>query len=71
MDSSSGNLTNGVSRCFAVSAVTRDGHESAWSEARLDTPRFDARNAFVYSTAARRDSSGFLFFDDATRSSAS
>ncbi|HEY9229819.1 MAG TPA: hypothetical protein VIP11_24420 [Gemmatimonadaceae bacterium] len=62
-----GNLTNGASRCFAVSAVTRDGHESMWSDSRLDTPRFDARNAFVYSTTARRDSSGFLFFDDASR----
>ena len=59
-----GNLTNGAPRCFAVSAVTRDGHESTWSENRLDTPRFDARNAFVYSTTARRDSSGFLFYDD-------
>ena len=48
-----GNLTNGVSRCFAVSAVTRDGHESDWSDSRLDTPRYDARNAFVYSTARR------------------
>jgi hypothetical protein len=62
-----GNLTNGVSRCFAVSAVTRDGHESTWSDSRLDTPRLDARNAFVYSTVARRDSSGFVFFDDVTR----
>lgn len=62
-----GNLTNGASRCFAVSTVTHDGHESLWTEARLDTPRFDARNAFVYSTAARRDSSGFLFFDDVSR----
>jgi hypothetical protein len=62
-----GNLTNGVSRCFAVSAITRDGHESAWSGSRLDTPRFDARNAFVYSTTARRDSSGFLFIEDASR----
>ena len=33
----------------------------------LDTPRYDAKNAFVYSTVFRRDSSGFLFFDDATR----
>ena len=62
-----GNLTNGSSRCFAVSTVTHDGHESVWTEARLDTPRFDARNAFVYSTSARTDSSGFLFFDDVTR----
>jgi fibronectin type 3 domain-containing protein len=62
-----GNLTNGTPRCFAVSAISRNGSESTWSEARLDTPRFDARNAFVYSTTFRRDSSGFLFFDDAAR----
>jgi hypothetical protein len=62
-----GNLVNGVSRCYAVSAVTRDGHESDWSDARLDTPRYDARNAFVYATAARPDSSGFLFFDETNR----
>lgn len=62
-----GNLVNGVSRCFAVSAVTRDGHESDWSDARLDTPRYDARNAFVYATAARADSSGFLFIDETDR----
>jgi hypothetical protein len=63
----SGNLTNGVSRCFAISAVTRDGHESDWSSSRLDTPRFDARNAFVYATASRPDSSGFLFFDETAK----
>jgi hypothetical protein len=62
-----GNLTNGISRCFAISAISRDGHESTWSEARLDTPRFDARNAFVYSTTAHPDSAAFLFFDDGTR----
>jgi hypothetical protein len=58
-----GNLVNGASRCFAVSTVTREGHESQWSDAHLDTPRFDARNALVYATAARADSSGFLFLD--------
>ena len=62
-----GNLVNGVARCFAVSAIARNGSESTWSDARLDTPRYDAKNAFVYSTVFRRDSSGFLFFDDATR----
>jgi hypothetical protein len=62
-----GNLTNGQSRCFAVSAVTHDGHESVWSDAHLDTPRFDARNVFVYAHAARSDSAGFLFADDVTR----
>lgn len=59
-----GNLTNGESRCFAVSAVTQDGHESSWSDQRLDTPRLDARNAFVYNSTARPDSAGFVFFDD-------
>jgi len=63
------NLTNGISRCFAVSTITRDGHESVWSDARLDTPRQDARNAFVYSATARRDSSGFLFYDETARKS--
>jgi hypothetical protein len=62
-----GNLTNGVSRCFAVSAVTLDGHESGWSASRLDTPRLDARNALVYATAVRGDSSSFVFFEDATK----
>ena len=59
-----GNLTNGESRCFAISAVTQDGHESTWSAQRLDTPRLDARNAFVYHSTARPDSAGFVFFDD-------
>ena len=59
-----GSLVNGTSRCFAVSTVTRDGHESQWSDAHLDTPRFDARNALVYSTTARSDSAGFLFLDE-------
>jgi hypothetical protein len=59
-----GNLVNGASRCFAVSAVSVDGHESAWSDLRLDTPRADARNVIVYASAAKRDSAGFLFFDE-------
>jgi hypothetical protein len=62
-----GNLTNGVSRCFAVSAVSTDGHESDWSASRLDTPRFDAHNTFVYAATTRPDSSAFLFFEDATK----
>ena len=59
------NLTNGASRCFAVSAINGEGLESEWSGTRQDTPRFDARNALVYATAARPDSSAFLFFDAA------
>jgi hypothetical protein len=58
-----GNLTNGISQCYVVSAVTLDGHESVWSTSRVDTPRYDARNVFVYSRQARSDSAGFLFFD--------
>lgn len=63
----SGNLTNGVSHCYAVTAISIDGKESDWSESRLDTPRPDARNAFVYASATRRDSSGFVFLDDVTK----
>jgi hypothetical protein len=60
------NLSNGVSRCFAVSAVTHDGHESVSSDARLDTPRPDARNTLVYARAVRADSAGFIFADSVT-----
>lgn len=59
------NLTNGATRCFAVSAVNAEGLESEWSDARQDTPRFDARSMLVYATAVRSDSSAFLFFDAA------
>jgi hypothetical protein len=61
------NLANGVTRCFAVSAVSRDGHESVWSAVREDTPRHDARNVLVYARAARADSAGFLFYDETAR----
>lgn len=60
----SANLPNGVTRCFAVSAVSRDGHESSWSAAMHDTPRYDARNVLVYARDLRPDSSGFLFYDE-------
>ena len=59
-----GNLTNGISQCYVVSAVTLDGHESEWSTSKVDTPRYDARNLFVYSRQARPDSAGFLFLDE-------
>jgi hypothetical protein len=55
------NLTNGVTRCFAVSAISRDGHESLWSNARQDTPRFDARNIILDASDVRPASSGFVF----------
>jgi hypothetical protein len=62
----SSNLQNGVTRCFAVSAVSRDGHESSWSAASHDTPRYDARNVLVYARDVRPDSSGFVFYDEGT-----
>lgn len=58
------NMANGVTRCFAVSAVSRDGHESPWSAATHDTPRYDARNVLVYAREVRSDSSGFFFYDE-------
>ncbi|MEO5567306.1 MAG: fibronectin type III domain-containing protein [Gemmatimonadaceae bacterium] len=59
-----GNLANGVSRCFAVSAISDDGHESTWSNARLDTPRSDAMSALVYVAETKADSAGFVFNDE-------
>ena len=58
------NLQNGVTRCYAVSAVSHDGHESSWSAAIQDTPRYDAHNVLVYSHDVRPDSSGFAFYDE-------
>lgn len=56
-------LPNGVTRCFAVSAVDRRGLESDWSQSRQDTPRYDARSTLVYASAVRTDSAAFLFYD--------
>ncbi len=54
-------LSNGVSRCFAVSAVSVNGTESQWSNPRYDTPRYDARNVLVAASQAQLSSSGFRF----------
>jgi hypothetical protein len=59
-----GALTNGVSRCFAVSSVSIGGFESARSNSKPDTPRPDARNQVIYAVQSRQDSSGFRFWDD-------
>jgi hypothetical protein len=59
-----GALANGVPRCFAVSAVSVTGAESAQSPVRSDTPRPDARNVVVYPVEDRADSSGFRFWDE-------
>jgi len=60
-----GNLTNGVTHCFAVSAISHDGHESTWSNARVDTPRLDAKSILIYVAESRADSAVFVFNDEA------
>jgi hypothetical protein len=62
-----GNLTNGVTRCYAVSAISTDGHESTWSGVRMDTPRSDAKSVVVYAAEARSDSSAFLFIEPTSK----
>jgi hypothetical protein len=59
-----GSLINGNPRCFAVSAVSVSGAESARSPVKTDTPRPDARNVVLYPVQDRSDSSGFRFWDD-------
>lgn len=58
-----GGLTNGVSRCFAVTAMGASGIEGAMSIAWVDTPRPDARHAVIDAFGARPATSGFLFHD--------
>lgn len=58
------NMANGVSRCFAVSAISDEGKESTWSNARLDTPRSDAKSVLVYIGTAKPDSAAFIFNDE-------
>jgi hypothetical protein len=57
-------MSNGVPRCFGVSAVSREGYESLWSPLRQDTPRPDARNTLVYAYPANQAQSGFRFWQD-------
>jgi hypothetical protein len=59
-----GALTNGVSHCFAVTAQSIDGAESARSQARADTPRPDSRNVLLYEFPVQDASSGFRFWED-------
>jgi hypothetical protein len=59
-----GALTNGVPRCFSVTAVSVDGFESDRSPTRADTPRPDARNVVLYRVDVRPEESGFRFWDD-------
>ena len=58
-------LTNGVPRCFGVSAISVEGYESLWSALWHDTPRPDARNVLVSALEASAAQSGFRFWNDA------
>ncbi len=58
-------LTNGVPRCFGVSAVSIEGFESIWGPVRSDTPRPDAYNVVVYARQASATGSAFRFWQDA------
>ncbi len=55
-------LANGQPRCFAVSAISRDGHESDWTTPRSDTPRPDARNVLLFASQVDVTTSGFRFY---------
>lgn len=57
-------LTNGVPRCFGISAISVEGYESLWSPLRQDTPRPDARNVLVSAFEQNSAQSGFRFWDD-------
>jgi hypothetical protein len=57
-------MTNGVPRCFGVSAISREGYESLWSPLRQDTPRPDARNTLVFAYNKDQGESGFRFWQD-------
>jgi hypothetical protein len=59
-----GAMTNGVPRCFAVTAISVDGFESDRSPLRGDTPRPDARNVVVSARQSQAAVSGFRFWDD-------
>jgi hypothetical protein len=60
-----GNLTNGVPRCYAVSAISIEGYESLWSPLRFDTPRPDAYNVVLKALDADPTTAGFRFWLDA------
>lgn len=56
-------MTNGVSRCFAVTAMSVSGVESAMSRTWVDTPRHDAHHVAIDAFAIRPATSGFIFHD--------
>lgn len=59
-----GALTNGVPRCYEVTAVAVDGAESDPSPFVFDTPRPDARNVVLFARQASDAESGFRFWQD-------
>lgn len=59
-----GALSNGIPRCFQVTAVSVDGSESGGSPIRSDTPRPDARNVVLFTIQDDPAQSGFRFWDD-------
>jgi len=59
-----GALTNGVPRCFAVTARSVEGSESARSQVVDDTPRPDSRNVVLNVLPSQDAGSGFRFWDD-------
>ncbi|MBA3658092.1 MAG: hypothetical protein H0W67_00660 [Gemmatimonadales bacterium] len=59
-----GALSNGVSRCFSVTAESVNGGESGRSPLRADTPRPEARNVVIYALQAQAEQSGFRFWND-------
>ncbi len=59
-----GALTNGVPRCFYVSAVSIDGLESESSPLTHDTPRPDARNVAIFARQQQDAGAGFRFWED-------
>lgn len=59
-----GALTNGIPRCFTVTAESVDGFESDRSPVKSDTPRPDSRNIVLYASQFQLDGSGFRFWDD-------
>jgi len=57
-------MSNGLPRCFGISAVSREGYESLWSPLRQDTPRPDARNTLAFAYEENQAQSGFRFWQD-------
>ncbi len=54
-------LPNGQPRCFDVSAISADGHESTWPTPVASTPRVDARNVLLFASQDSVNKSGFSF----------